>query len=92
MKKWQESRDYRRVRDENGQVVANIITIDGIDVEVSEEVFLAYSQMDRRERYIKEEVEKGKVLSLDKLLEDGIPLEQLGGEPYRQCRKHCDTG
>ena len=81
MKKWQESRDYRRVRDENGQVVANIITIDGIDVEVSEEVFLAYSQMDRRERYIKEEVEKGKVLSLDKLLEDGIPLEQLGVNP-----------
>ena len=50
MKKWQEIRNYRRVRNENGQVIANIITIDGIDVEVSEEVFLAYSQMDRQER------------------------------------------
>ena len=51
MKKWQESRNYRRVRDENGRVIANIITVDGIDVEVGEEVFLAYSQMERRERY-----------------------------------------
>ena len=81
MKKWQESRNYRRVRDENGRVIANIITVDGIDVEVGEEVFLAYSQMERRERYIAEEAEKGKVLSLEKLLEDGIPLEKLGIRP-----------
>lgn len=81
MKKWQESRNYRRVRDENEQVIANIITVDGVDVEVSEEVFLAYSQMDRRERYIAEEAEKGRVLSLEKFLEDGGPLEKLGVRP-----------
>ena len=50
MKNWQESRNYRRIKDENGAVIANIITINGVDVEVSEEVFLAYSQSDRRER------------------------------------------
>jgi len=61
--------------------VRRVITVDGVDVEVSEEVFLAYSQADRRERYIAEEVEPGLVLSLDKLLEDGVPLEKLGVEP-----------
>ena len=79
--KWQESRNYRRFKDENGEVVRRVITVDGQDVEVSEEVFLAYSQSDRREWYIMEEVEPGKMLSLDKFLEDGIPLEKLGVEP-----------
>ena len=45
MKNWQKNRNYKRIKDENGNVIANIITIDGIDVEVTEEVFLAYSQI-----------------------------------------------
>lgn len=81
MKKWQESRNYRRIRNEQGEVTARIITVDGKDVEVTEEVFLAYSQAERRERYLSEEVEPGMVLSWEKLLEDGIPLEALGIEP-----------
>ena len=52
MKKWQEERNYRRVRNEGGEVIANIITVDGMDVEVPEDVYLAYAQADRRERYI----------------------------------------
>ena len=80
MKKWQESRNYRRIKDKNGNIIANIITIDGEDIEVTEEVFLAYSQSDRRERYITEEVEPGKLLSLEKLQADGVPLEALGVE------------
>ena len=55
MKKWQEERNYRRVRSEAGEVIANIITVDGMDVEVPEDVYLAYAQADRRERYITEE-------------------------------------
>ena len=78
MKKWQEERNYRRVRNEAGEVIANIITVDGMDVEVPEDVYLAYSQADRRERYVREEMESGKLLSLDKLLEDEVPLEPLG--------------
>ena len=80
MKKWQEERNYRRIRNEQGQIVANIITVDGVDVAASDEVYLAYSQADRRERYMTEEAEAGKVLSLDKLLEDHVPLESLGAE------------
>ena len=81
MKKWQENRNYRRIRNEEDEVIARIITVDGVDVEVTEEVFLAYSQAERRERYITEEVEPGMVLSWEKLLEDGVPLESLGIEP-----------
>ena len=80
MKNWKENRNYRRIKDESGAVIANIITVDGIDVEVTSEVFLAYSQSDRRERYIAEELEPGKLLSLDKLREDEVPLGELGVE------------
>lgn len=80
MQKWQESRNYKRIKDENCEVLAYIITVDGRDIEVAEEVYQAYSQADRRERYVREEVEPGKVLSLEKLLEDEVPLEKLGVE------------
>lgn len=80
MKKWQEERNYRRIYNEAGEAIANIITVDGVDVEVAEDVYLAYSQADRRERYVREEMESGKLLSLDKLLEDEVPLEPLGVE------------
>ena len=78
--KWQESRNYRRFKDENGEVVRRVITVYGQDVEVSEEVFLAYSQAERRERYV-EEYERGKVISLDRSLVDGVSLRRLGIEP-----------
>ena len=65
MEKWQENRNYRKIRDENGTVIANIITVDGRDVAVTEDVFAAYAQMDRRERYLSEDLPTGKVLSMD---------------------------
>lgn len=80
MKHWQEKRNYQHVRDEAGNVQANIIAVDGIDVEVSDEVYLAYTQLDRRERYLMEEVEADRKLSLDRLLKNGVPLERLGME------------
>ena len=55
MKKWQEERNYRRIYNEAGEAIANIITVDGVDVEVAEDVYLAYSQADRRERYVAED-------------------------------------
>lgn len=75
MQKWQESRNYRRVKDENGNVVANIITVDGVDVEVTEEVFLAYSQMDRRERYLDEQQEEHPQVSLELLTAHDVPID-----------------
>jgi len=76
MKKWQHSRNYRRIRQTDGSV-KNIITVDGIDVEVTDEVFLAYSQAERRERYQLEDQKKGRVLSLEQLQEDNMHLEFL---------------
>ena len=46
MKKWQEERNYRRIYNEAGEVIANIITVDGVDVEVAEDVYLAYTADD----------------------------------------------
>lgn len=58
MKKWQKQRNYRRVKDKDGNVIKNIIKINGQSVEVSEEVFLAYSQSDRKVRYKKKRRKK----------------------------------
>ncbi len=80
MKKWQEERNYRRVRSEGGEVIANIITVDGMDVEVPEDVYLAYAQADRRERYIMEEQSSGKLLSLEQMEEDALLPDYVGAE------------
>ena len=80
MKKWQEERNYRRVRNEGGEVIANIITVDGMDVEVPEDVYLAYAQADRREGYIMEEQSSGKLLSLEQMEEDALLPDYVGAE------------
>lgn len=87
MKKWQENRNYRHIYDSDGNVTENIITADDQDVAVSEEVFLAYSQADRRERYIEDEVEPGKLVSLEKLMEDHLPLERCGVSPVESAEE-----
>ena len=85
MKKWQEERNYRRIYNEAGEVIANIITVDGVDVEVAEDVYLAYSQADRRERYVWEEQFSGKILSLEQMAEDesASGLCRCGSSPKR---------
>ena len=45
MYNWKDTRNYRRFRDENGNVIANIIYIDGEEVAVSDEVYEAYLPM-----------------------------------------------
>lgn len=77
MKNWQKNRNYKRVRDKDGNVVANIINVFGQDVEVSDEVFAAYSQMDRRARYIGEDIPAEGEISLERTIEDGIHIETL---------------
>jgi RNA polymerase sigma factor (sigma-70 family) len=81
MKHWKESRNYRRIKDANGNVVANIITVYGEDIEVPEDIFLAYSQADRRERYVdEEEDDKFAPLSWEKLAEDAVQDKSVGAE------------
>ena len=60
-----------------------------MDIEVTEEVFLAYSQADRRERYIEDEVEPGRVLSWEKMIEDHLPLDSFGLEPIESAEDAC---
>ena len=42
MYNWKDTRNYRRFRDENGNVIANNIYVDGEEVAVSDEVYEAY--------------------------------------------------
>ena len=71
MQNWQKNRNYRKRENLDGTFTC-IITIDGEDVEVSEEVFKAYSQADRRERYVEERNAKT-LLSVDRMADDGVP-------------------
>jgi len=71
MYNWQRERNYRKIKNDDG-TFTYIITVDGVGVEVTAEVYKVYSQADRRERYI-EEREAGTLLSLDQLEEDGVP-------------------
>ena len=75
MKYWQRERDYRKHVRKDGAVIY-IITVDGEDVEVSAEVYAAYSQSERRERY-QAERDSGRILSLERLNEDNVPLLSL---------------
>ena len=77
MEKWQKERNYKRLRDKNGNVVANIITVFGRDIAVSDAVFDVYSGMDRRARYIAEDVPSVTELSLEGLIQKGISPERL---------------
>ena len=71
MYNWKDARNYSRFRDENGNVIANIIYVDGEEVAVSDEVYEAYASMDRRKRYLEERDNDDKPLSVDALLEEG---------------------
>ena len=71
MYNWQKGRNYRKLKNEDG-TITYIITVDGVDVEVTEEVYKMYSQADRRERYL-DERDAGVLLSLDRMEEDGVP-------------------
>ncbi len=77
MKNWQKTRNYRRMKDENGNVIANVITVFGEKIEVSDELFTMYAHMDAHERYIMEEAPRGRVFSLDKMAEDGMSVEAV---------------
>ena len=78
MKYWQKDRNYRKYQNEDGTFLY-VITVDGIDVEVPIEVYQAYAQADRKERYGYER-EDGVLLSLDRLTEDGMHLSYLTGQ------------
>lgn len=71
---WKNSVNYRKEKTTQG--IRYLITIDGEDVEVTEEVYKVYSSMERNERY-QEEQKKEKVISLEAIAEDDMRLELL---------------
>lgn len=75
MKYWQWKRNFRRIVDEDGSATCSIMA-DGHKIEVSTEVYEAYSRMDRRERYLYER-EEGLILSLEQLAGDNVPFHSL---------------
>jgi len=75
MKNWQDDRNYRKIRQPDG-TVKNLIFVDGQAVEVTDEVFAAYSQMDRQERYQEELLQDNPHVSLEKLAEACVPIEE----------------
>lgn len=75
MKYWQKDRNYRKYQNED-DTFRYVITVDGVDAEVSIEVYQAYAQADRKERYGYER-EDGLLLSLDRMAEDGMHLSYL---------------
>lgn len=75
MKYWQKNRNYRKHENADG-TFRYVITVDGEDVEVTPEVYQAYAQADRKERYGYER-EDGLLLSLERMEEDGMHLSYL---------------
>ena len=75
MQKWQKERNYKKIEmSENKEKC--IIIIDGIETEVSKEVFDAYSKADRKERYQVECSSKYTFLSIEKMREDGTNINK----------------
>ena len=75
MQNWQEQRNYWKRKNADGSFTY-VITVDDTDVEVSAEVYIAYSREDRRERYCAER-DAGRLLSFDGMDEDEGLLSYL---------------
>lgn len=75
MKYWQRNRNYRKYKYPDGSL-RYFIFVDGVNVEVTAEIFRAYSRADRRERYLYER-EQGMMLSLERMADDNVPLRYL---------------
>ncbi len=73
MKYWQKKRNYRTWKNADGTFTF-VITVDGQAVEVSPEVYKAYSQADRRERY-QEKLDEDLLVSLQWVEANGMKLE-----------------
>ena len=80
MTDWRKRRDYRPVKDADGKVIGGVLTVDGNEIEVSRDVYLAYSQADRRERYVEEQYENGTLISIEQLQENHVSLDRISAD------------
>ena len=77
MSKWKEYCNYRRLKNPNG-TVTYIITADGEDVEVSEEIYSEYAKIGRKMRYMEIDLKNDRVLQD----EDGKAILDKNGLPF----------
>ena len=80
MKNWKKKRNYRPVKDGAGNIIGGVIIVDSREVKVSAEVYNAFAKAERQDRYVEEQYEKGKLVSLEYLRENGVPLDQICSE------------
>lgn len=78
MKKWKRNVNHYRKKNADGVVTGWIIRIDGKDIPVSQEVYQAYAQGNRKERYMFDERPAITVLSLEKLVDDEVREDYIG--------------
>ena len=92
MKKWQKERNYRKIQNSDN-TCRYVITIDGEDIEVNVDVYKAYSQSDRRERYLYER-ENGLILSIDQMDEEGmqrhLPQTKSAEDVFMRSQKQAE--
>lgn len=70
---WKKARNYRKFQMPDGSVRC-VISADGIDIEVSADVFTEYARLDRYERY-QEEKSAGKLLSIDRIMDEDAVMD-----------------
>ena len=78
MDSWKKSCNYKQEKDAKGNITSYIIMVDKVPVKVTKEIYQMYSQSERRSRYLQNELEAGKTVSLDKLMEQGDLSEMIG--------------
>ncbi len=85
MSNWKANRNYRKVKDEHGNVISFIIEVEGQEVKVDEEVYRCYAKEDRRERYIMQDQKKGRILSLGQMAQDEVRDDYVGIPSVPSC-------
>lgn len=85
MSNWKANRNYWKVNDAQGDVIAYVIEVEGREVKVSEEVFRCYAKGDRRERYILQDQKKGRILSLEQMTQDEVREDYVGVPSAPSC-------
>ena len=77
MQKWHEYHNYKRLKNDDG-TITYIIMVDGVDVEVNEEIYRIYAKFSRKMRYMELDLKNDRVLQNADgkavLGKDGLPI------------------
>ena len=77
MQKWHEYHNYKKHKNDDG-TITYIIMVDGVDVEVNEEIYQMYAKFGRKMKYMELDIKRDRVLQdangKAALGEDGLPI------------------